>query len=107
MAQEFDRVNGTEQSLDRAQKRIQEGQERTAPPFHTGAMVECEVTDSGAVKVAHKLGYKPQGYHIMSNQADGAGTLSLKSSSDKHLELELHVPAGAPATKHKLKLWVF
>lgn len=107
MAQDFDRINGTEQSLDRAQKRIQDGVERGHPPFHQGVAVDLDLSSDGDSTIAHKLGRKPQGYFIMQNTADGAGTLSLENSDDKSLRFKLHTPAGAPTTKHKIKLWVY
>lgn len=103
----FDRVNGTSPELDRAQRRIQDGQDRGRRPFDDGVEVELEIDDNTTKKVSHKLGRKPKGYMKMTEKGDGIGALQLVESSTRDITFKLSIPSGAPLTTHQYTIWVY
>lgn len=115
MATEFDRVNGTTPHLDRAQRRIQDGTERSRQPSQDGADLDLTiVTDPASatpneatIRISHKLQRRLQGHLPSLLKASGPGTLSLESSDAKGATFKLSVPAGAAATTHKYKIRAF
>jgi hypothetical protein len=113
MARRFERTNGVSPELDRAQRRIQAGQERGNPVYQEGAEITLRITNDPAAlalaqrKIAHKLGRKPQGFKEISRSGDGPGTLMLDGATGKQATFSLKTPAGASATTHTYKLWVF
>ena len=105
---EFDRVNGSGVALDRAQKRIQEGQRRGNPPFQEGADITVEIsTATTPITVGHKLGRKPQGFMVTSEEGDGVGSLQATDMGSKSITFALRVPVGAPATTSKYRVRVY
>lgn len=107
MASGFDRVNGTAPDLDRAQRRIQDSQQRSQANDADGAELKLTISSASPKKIAHKLGRKPQGYSERSASGDGTGSLQMDESSSKDITFSLKVPTGAPTTTISYKLWVY
>ncbi len=103
----FDRVNATEPHLDRAQKRIQDGIGRGNPPMADGAEVSLTIDSTAEKTVAHKLGRRARGFQIISEEGDGTGSLQAVDLGTRAVRLALRVPAGAPTTTVKYKLWIY
>lgn len=103
----FDRVNATEPSLDRAQKRIQDGIGRGNPPMNDGAEVSFTIDNNALRMIPHKLERKARGFQVISEQGDGVGSLQAVDFGTKAIRFRLRVPAGAPTTTITYKVWIF